>query len=296
MRPACADIMKKNTFYYPLLFVALIWGGNFVFSKIALSGIRPFTLVSFRNILTAFAFFSLWKYRGGRIIKPGKDLLYVFGLGILGIILNQLFFLIGLDMTTPSHSAIILALIPVMIMFMEKIREKTRITPREALGSAVAFTGVVILVAGRGISISSEHLAGDAITFIGGFIFAAFTYLGKPMVMKYGPLAVTAYASIMSTILLAPLFLIDIKKINTADITMPVVLSFIYMVVFAAVLAYYWYYKALEKMPASSSSTVIYFEPVIAAVLSVALLNETMYWNVIAGGIAVMGGLVVIHR
>jgi len=85
-----------------LILAATFWGTNYAATKFAALSVPPISIVAIRFALGGMLMMALL-----RLLKPtekptGKDLLYMAGLGCLGVVTAQTCFTFGVSMTTAS--------------------------------------------------------------------------------------------------------------------------------------------------------------------------------------------------
>ena len=233
--------------------ITLLWSGNFVAGKFATGtngapGLDPMLIASIR-IFSASAFFPLLLGRTGRPVlkRPGvwKEIL---PLGLAGIFANQFFFAAGIKLTTPSHSALVHALIPVFVLVIGWIflRERTR---------AVKIVGVLLAIAGASyvaLKMPAEErdrtLIGDALTFAGALSFAAYIVIGRRVLQRMGSLPAVTAAFLVSVPFSIPLFAFAAFRQDWSAVPASAWLALAYMIVAATFVCYTLHMYALSKI------------------------------------------------
>jgi drug/metabolite transporter (DMT)-like permease len=155
-----------------------IWGANYVVAKTALHHFPALLIGPLRAALAAALLAPAWLVvrwrRGGEDAWTARELSYLGLLGVFGITLNQILFILGMARTSVAHAALIIATTPLQVMALAALRGQERITLRKAAGMLTAVAGVGILhmgdAAGRGAS-----LAGDLLVFLAAFCFSLYT-------------------------------------------------------------------------------------------------------------------------
>ena len=92
-----------------MLLVALIWGVNFSVTKGAFDTFPPFAFTGVRFALASLLLVPLVHRLEGAEPLPRGALVRLIGLGVVGNTLYQLAWISGLERTTASNSALILA-------------------------------------------------------------------------------------------------------------------------------------------------------------------------------------------
>jgi drug/metabolite transporter (DMT)-like permease len=138
-----------------LLLYTLLAAATFIVARVAVDEFDPLALAQLRFALAALALLVLVARRRGGLagLVPRRgDRLGVAWLGVLGTPLNQALFLVGLQRTTPAHASLLYAVTPLIVLAMALARRQERLVPMRAVGLAVAFAGVAVLLFGRGLA------------------------------------------------------------------------------------------------------------------------------------------------
>ena len=112
--------------------MVLSWVFNFIFGKMALRFLDPLTLAAFRVELAAVVMVAVYLALPGRwhdeIAGAGRrtrfdrhDFWKFVQLGVLGVVMNQMFFTIGLNYTTVGYSALIVGMGPINVLLLARL-------------------------------------------------------------------------------------------------------------------------------------------------------------------------------
>ena len=180
----------------------LFWSLNFTIGKVALREFPAMLLVGIRTSIAAACMLPIyfWQHRG----KPESwrnttDLWWLLVLGILGVVLNQLFYVLGLSLTSVVHAAIITTLTPVLVLIFAALLKQENLTVLKALGMTIAASGVIAIQLSKSEA-SGATLLGDGFAFLSVLGFAIFTVKSKQFTQRHtGLTAMTiAYVSAQS--------------------------------------------------------------------------------------------------
>src|SRR5437868_14625745 len=105
---------KQWRAHLALIGMVLIWGVNFTVAKIALAQIPPLAFNAVRFPMAALLLFVVLEARGQLYLPPRDELPRVIIVGLLGNMLYQMFFIMGLDRTTAGNAALLLAGTPII--------------------------------------------------------------------------------------------------------------------------------------------------------------------------------------
>jgi drug/metabolite transporter (DMT)-like permease len=275
-----------------------LWSVNFVVAKIALRDFPPLMAGALRFTFAGGMIWPLywWKKRGA---NPGSrdpaGMARLVGIGVLGVGLNQLFFLLGLERTSVGHAALVIATTPVLVLLMSAFAGHERIAPKKVAGLAVALSGVAYLQMSPSKSTGATVL-GDVFIFLASLTFALFTVFGKSVVRRYDSLTVNTFAYVGSGIVLSPLTLWYAAGFRFSEVSWAGWLAMLYMAVFPSLLCYMIYYYALGFIPATRISMLSYSQPVLATVFAILLLGEHLTQTLVVGGLLVLTGVVLAER
>jgi len=114
-----------------------------------------------------------------------KDKLYMFSFFLFGVFFNQVFFLVGLNRTTPINSSLIMLVNPIMAIVFGVIILKEKLLAKRLAGVLIGLTGTAILILGdSGFSIGGGSVVGDIMILINATSWALFLVTMKKMMSK----------------------------------------------------------------------------------------------------------------
>lgn len=285
--------------YALILLMTLIWGANYVVAKTALRFFPPLLIGPLRAALAAMLLAPAYLIVRSRSERKdtwtARELAFVGLLGVFGITLNQVFFILGMARTSVAHAALIIATTPLQVMMLAALRGQERITLRKAAGMLTAIAGVGVLhigdAGGRGAS-----LAGDLLVFLAAFCFSLYTVFSKEVTRRHDSLTVNALGYVAGAMAGAPLLAQQSLGFDYGTVGPGGWLALAYMTLLASILCYLIFYYALDHMPASRLAAFSYLQPVIAAATGFVFLHEPVTLPVAAGGALVLGGVWVTGR
>ena len=294
--------MNRRRILYALIFLMVaFWSGNYIVGKIALREFPPVLVAGLRigfAGLMILPFGLRERFAGGSAgATPGAaSTVRLVLLGVFGVTLNQVFFIVGLSRTSVAHAAILIGLTPIQVLVLACLRGQERITAQRAVGMAIALAGVALLKAFEPEAAAGATWLGDLFTFLAGTFFAIFTVLGKEVAKLYSAVTVNAHAYVGGAVALAPVTLWEISRHSLAHISAGAWMAVLYMALFSSVIAYLIYYYALMHVSASRVSAFSYLQPVFATAMGAALLREHVGAPVIAGGLVILSGVYLVER
>ncbi|HYQ80190.1 MAG TPA: DMT family transporter [Anaeromyxobacteraceae bacterium] len=281
-----------------LLFLhSALSAGTYLAAKRALGELSPFELALVRFVLAGAVYTALLLRSPPRL--PRRDLVVMAGLGLLAVPLNQGLFLAGLARTTPGHAALLYALTPVFVFLLARVRLGERAGPARLAGIALAFAGVLVVLAARGLlggEGAGRGLLGDLLVLLGVVAWAVYIVLGKPYAERYGAVTTTGLSLVMGTLLYLPLGLPASELQHFRALSTGGWAAVGYLVILTSVVSYLIYYWALGRAEASRVAIWSNTQPVLTALLAWALHGERLTASFLAGGAMVLMGVVLTER
>ena len=297
------DPHPPPTLLYSLIgAMVLLWSANFIVGKIALREFPPLLAGGLRVALAGLFIAPVYAWQHARAegeVWGRRDVPMLIYLGLCGIALNQLLFLIGLSRTSVAHSAFIIALTPIVVLAIAAVMKQEKMTARKMTGMLIAVSGVVSLnLAPAATSAGSQvpTLLGDFFIFLAGLTFAIFTVAGKSVTGRHSGITVNTFGFVGGGIVLAPVTLWQARDFAFAQVTAAGWLSLCYMALFPSVVCYLIYYYALKHVSASRLAAFSYLQPALATLMAAFALGERITLPVLAGGVLVFTGVYLAER
>jgi drug/metabolite transporter (DMT)-like permease len=264
-----------------LLFIATCWGATFVIVKDTLAAITPEWLTFYRFILAGAILLPLAiRSRDWRRHTLRNALI----LGLL-VFLGYWLQTRGLLYTTPSRSAFITGAGIVLVPFFDGIVYRSRILFTHIIGTIAAVAGLYVLLGG----ISGSPNFGDVLTGLCACAFALHIVLAS----RYSE------ESAASSLAAIQILAVGIMAIPTLPFSraMPITSELVFVIVGLALintsLAIYMMMWAQARTSATEAAIILSFEPVAAAMTSVALGGDTLTLSLILGGSLVVFGMIL---
>ena len=285
--------------YAKLVAVPAIWGGTFIAGRVLALAVPAAVGSLLRFVVAVVALLAAaWWLEGGLPRLTRRQLLGTLLLGATGIFAYNLFFLGALARLPASRTSLIIALNPIVTIAAASLLLGERMSARRWFGVAVALVGVWIVVS-RGDVLGSVGGAvglGELLMFGGVCSWAAYTLIGRRVLAGLTPLAATTWASLWGVGLLALAAAPDLHDLGTDDLTLPVVLSVLYLGVLGTAVGFVWYYQAVQRLGASRTVIFNNLVPVFGATFGVLLLGEPLLPSMLLGGAIAVAGVMLVTK
>jgi drug/metabolite transporter (DMT)-like permease len=286
--------MSSTPVLAALIAVQVLFGLNYVISKVVVDHFPPLVWGSFRVIVSALFMVGVAYLTGRPHPKDGPRFfkpLIVFSL--LGIILNQTAFLVGLHYTTATNSAVLNTLIPVFTLLVVTIRGQEPLTLARVVGFISALAGVLVLRKVEELSLSDRTVIGDLLTIFNCACYALFLSYAKGFLETHDRVWTTAwlfvYGSVGITLMAAPQF----STFQWPELT-PQLLACMAFAIFGGTLGtYFLNIYALAHARSSSVALFIYLQPVVATALAWAWQGQPITPRTVISTLLIFIGLLL---
>ena len=184
-----------------------IWGLMSPVAKFVMLGgiVTPLAVTDLRIVGAMILFWILSFFRKSEHVPP-KDLAKLFGASLLGVVLNQGSFILGVGMTSPVNASIITTSMPLWAMILAAIFLKEPITAKKVLGIAAGASGALLLVLGSGNTDSAggHSVAGDLLVLFAQLSYALYFVLYKNFVTRYSLTTIMKWMFTFATLCILP--------------------------------------------------------------------------------------------
>ncbi len=257
--------------------------------------ISPIALVFYR-IIGAFTLFYILSLFLPKEKIETKDLKKLVILSIFGVVINQLFFIYGLSLTTPINSSVIMISNPIIVFVFTLIVLKEKLTWNKITGLILAIIGCYIILRYRGnFEIGSETITGDLMTLINATSWAIFVVLAKPIMVKYNTVTVMKWIFLFGSILILPIGLLDTLHTNYLAFTPKAIFALCFVVVATTFLAYLLNLYGLKKLSPNVVSMYIYLQPFLASTFAILIGEDKLTTTKLASGVIIICGLYLVN-
>jgi drug/metabolite transporter (DMT)-like permease len=256
-------------------FASLIWGTSFPGVKWGLGYVGNdilFLWLRFAVATVATLSIVLWLKRFSFSVLKAPVMWLIGGLNAAAFVVQY----VGLNYTTASKTALLVDINVVGVAIISYFVFSERIGSKQAFGIASGVAGVVLITGDGGISFDRSEFIGDLLVFGCGWLWAFFIVLNKKVLARYNAVEISSSAIVTSTIwLLIP---VTYLYFSGADFTVegPAWAAVVYLGVFCTSIAILLWAAGLKGVSATSSATIMLLEIVVALVISMSMLEETL--------------------
>ncbi len=263
-----------------LFLVALIYGGNYSIAKVVLDDgyIGPLGFILMRVATGVFLFTVLHRFWIREKVER-KDWWRLALCGLFGVAINQMFFFMGLKLTQPIHASLLMTTTPILVLVISSLLLGERITFRKIAGVVLGATGAVLLLTqGKQIGWNSTGLLGDLMVLVNATSYGLYLVLVRNLMRRYNPITVVKWVFSFGLLYVFPFGLGELRAVEWETFLPHIWLAVGYVLLFTTFFTYLFNAFALTVVSPSVVSFYIYLQPLLAAVIALAMGQDELDW------------------
>ncbi len=272
-----------------LLILAALWGGSFLFMRVAAPVLGPVWLIEIRVLLAGIALLPLF-LRANLWDITRRKAVPLFVIGVINSALPFLLFAFATISLPAGFTAILNATAPLFGTIVAAVWLGEKLSVSRMIGFALGFVGVTILV-GWNVAVVTP---GFKIAIAAG-LFAALLYsiaapYAKQQLAGVPPIAIATIGQLSAAAFLLPALPFTIPQaLPSAEVWLAVMA----LALFSTSIAYVLYFRLIQSIGSTKALTVTYLIPVSAMVWGAIALNEPITSAMIFGGGLVLLGTAI---
>ena len=293
------QINQPSIVSYILLFsLAIIWGVNFLFIKIAVTDVGPITNVFCRQFMASIILYICMRLTGNKIILTRTYLIFYVSIGALGSAIP--FYLISdaERIIDAGIAGVLMSPMPLITLALSALILKDQnINLIKVLSFILAALGLVVLF---GFENLSKLGGSNRVEFFSQIfvLLAAICYGVNSIVSKLVPkinfISLATGTTIASTIIISP-FAFFYEPFWLESFTSPSLTAIIIQGLFATAIANLLFFKIIELQGPVFLSLINFMIPLIAYFSGVLFLNEIIRVNVLVSLAMILFALYLNH-
>ncbi len=270
--------------------MALLFGGSFTGTKVALESFTPAQLIFLRFAAASVLFLVVLPFRK----TPLPDRRDVAGLFLMALFEPGLYFYAeaeGVKRTLASTAAILISTIPLFVLVLEALWFKTRVRLGEVGLILSSLGGIFLIVTAGGTGQAfGGTLAGNGLVLLAALTASVYTLLAKRLLARMDALTVTFCQSAFASLLYLPFALRDFGR-SAPDVSPRSAWALSYLALFCSFLAYWLLNYSLGRMRATFVAAFTNVIPVVGIAVAVLFLRERLYPMQFLGGAVVLSSM-----
>jgi drug/metabolite transporter (DMT)-like permease len=288
---------EKLKGHITILSANLLFGVNIPVSKSLLEIIGPLGWSFLRALFACLCFWTVSLFLPRERLIHKNDFWLLMICALFGMVINQLFFLVGLSSTSSIDASIIATTVPVLVMLIAAVVLKEPITTLKVVGVLIGAAGALTLIlSGAHNVIGAKSLRGDLFCLCSCLSYAIYLVISKTVVQRYSPVTVMKWTFLFSAFFLLPTSLGDLAKLNIAVFDQVQLLQVSYSLFFGTFIPYLCIPFALKKLRPTTVSMYNYVQPLVASFLAIIVLHDSFTWVKCLAAVLVFTGVYVVNK
>jgi drug/metabolite transporter (DMT)-like permease len=275
-----------------LVFVQVFFATLPIAAKIALREFSSPAIALLRVGSGALIFYAIQQFT---IHEPIRERAHYYQLAlysVLGVSANQLLYITGLSMTTATAAQMLITGGPAVTLLVAILMGKEAGSRAKWFGIALAGLGALLLV---GVASEGGRIYGNVIIVLNMMGYATYLVMARGLLRTYHPLTVITWIFIFGALGLLPFGTLALLR-QFPESSLTARLALLWIIIFPTVTAYYINMWALTVVESSVVSTFVYLQPIMTALLAIAILHEQPSARMIPAALLIFAGVAVTIR
>ncbi|HBC3488209.1 MULTISPECIES: DMT family transporter [Vibrio] len=275
--------------FFRLLCLAAIWGGSFLFMRVAANTFGPAYLIEFRVTFAAVALLLIAVYLKKRLTLTAHTK-HFFIIGLFNSAVPFLLFAYAAQTLNASTLAILNSTAPIWGALVGFVWYRSPLTAKSVLGMLIGIGGVAVLVGLDTSTIGEEAMLPIAASLMASFSYGIATNYTKnaPQVPAFDNAHGSMWAAVIWVLPLLPFLPMRAEPSHfewSSVVTLGVVCTGF---------AYLLYFRLVSDIGPASALTVTFLVPVFGILWGYLVLDEPVGSNTIIGTILVLSGTMLV--
>jgi len=280
----------KPSYLIILLVMNFFWAAVYSAYKLIGPDLSTGGIVTLRFGLAALFLLFAWPWLPGPTPR-GRDFLMSCFMGLVLFVLGQRLQVYGNQLGTAGNSAVLMGFEPIVTSVAAALFLRERIGPRRWAGLALGVCGVALL---QGVWRPDFQWAGltASLIFLSSFVCeAAYSVMGKPIIMRAGVMRMLAISLVVGT--LANLLIDGSETFHAAQALRLQAWVLLFVLAFiCTAIGYTIWFVVIRECPINVAALTVFAQSVFGVTLAAFWLHEQLQWGQLLGSLAIIAGLV----
>lgn len=285
--------MKSFLTYFKLSACLIIWSASYIWTKHALEVLSPLSIVFIRLAISSVLLYVIAKFlkkfqpiRGANL----RLLLLMVVFEPFAYFLGETY---GLQLLTPTTAAVILATLPLFTPLATRMFLKEPLKLVNLLGILISFGGLLLILVGKDAKLAYSPL-GIAIMFGAVLSAVAYSLLCTKLLRSTNPYTLVTYQNALGAVYFLPLFVqLELPDLHWAQFTPSLVVTLSLLSFLASTVAFLFYMDSIKQLGVVKVNATINSLPMITAVFSYFVFDESLGGRKLLGIAIVVLGVVL---
>ena len=266
--------------------LAAVWGGSFLFMRIAAPVLGPVWLIEFRVLLAGLVLLPILA-RLDLLREMRRQLVPLFVVGCINSAIPFSLLAFASVSLPAGFTAILNGTAPLFGTVVAAIWLKERLTLTQLIGFMLGFMGVVILVGWRAVAVTPSFFIAVSAGLLAALMYAIAAPYIKQNLSGVPSLVIATGSQLGAACLLLPALLFTVPEQMPS---LSVLAAVIALAVVSTAFAYILYFRLIHNIGSTRALTVTYLIPLFAMLWGAIVLNEVVTPSMMLGcGLVLLG-------
>ena len=290
---------KRNLGLLAAFGATVIYGFNHTIAKNVMPiYIEPFGFVLLRVLGAAILFWFLSIFLKNQKIHK-KDWPRILLCSFLGMVINMLAFIKGLQLSTPINSSVLITVVPILVFSFSAILLKEKVSLMKIFGISAGFIGALILILYSPLSgYNAPNIPmGNLLFVLNSSSYGLYLILVKPLVEKYNIITLFRWLFLFGFFMNFPFTINEFADVEWSILPIyDAILPMTYVVVGTTFSTYLLNAYALTKLKASTVSSFVYLQPIVGIIYALSTNNDSLTIINIVGMLLIFTGVYLVTK
>ncbi|HEV7232689.1 MAG TPA: DMT family transporter [Sphingorhabdus sp.] len=279
-----------------IMLLSLLWGGAFFMIELGLRGFPPNTLVFLRMALAVPPMLLALRLMGLKMPTDAKSWRQLFVLGAINAALPFILFFWGQTKIESGLASILNATTPLWgVVTAHFLTRDEKATPARIVGVLLGLAGIIVMVGTDALGGISGSVLAQLACLLATLLYALAAVYGRTLSQStMTPLVVATGQVVTAAIFMLPVMLVVDAPWTLSNPGWDAWAGAIGLAIPSTAIAYFFYFRLIDSAGASNAMLVAFIMPVIAVILGVVALGETVETKELAGAALIALGLLAI--
>lgn len=275
-----------------LLLLAAVWGGSFLFMRMAAPVLGPVWLIEARVLLAGLALLPLLlrSYSWADVQPHIKQLFIV---GCVNSALPFLLLAFASVYLPAGFTSILNGTAPLFGMVIAAVWLSERLTVSRLIGLGLGFAGVVILIGWQALVLTPVIMVSVVAALMGALAYAIAAPYTRKNLSGVPPIILATVSQLSAAIALLPLIPFTVPTVIPS---LSIILAVLALALFSTSMAYILYFRLIQNIGSTRALTVTYLVPVFAVLWGSLVLGEPVTGAMLLGGGFVLLGTAIANE
>ena len=283
--------MPRPTLNPFLMVTAVSWAFNFVALKIAYREITVPDLSMARWILMEIALAGFCLATGKSLSIPKPFVVKVLLLGFWNLGLYMVLFLIAISHTSPGEGVIIRATSPIFTNIFAVLAKQEKFNPWVLVGAAVAFSGVVLIIAQGAKATGESHLLGNSLMLAASATWAIGAVYMRTLMNEFEPGHLLTLSMPGALPALIPFAFLAQIHTDWTRVSGNAWIMLLHTAIMSGAVGFVGFYVGVRKIGAAGAMLYQYFVPPMTIFMAWSVMHEAVTTVQIVGVAVVLAGV-----